>query len=88
MRCGRFSSSSCRPTGSFFGAARSPSRSAILRHKKDRGVCPDRDAGIALFDLDEGCATDRSTDVAAELAQGMPYPGSGITTDDPAGPHI
>ena len=29
MRCGRFSSSSCRPTGSFFGAARSPSRSAM-----------------------------------------------------------
>jgi hypothetical protein len=34
MRCGRFSSSSCRPTGSFFGAARSPSRSAIPSTKR------------------------------------------------------
>src|ERR1700723_80680 len=34
IRCGRFSSSSCRPTGSFFGAARSPSRSAMPNTKR------------------------------------------------------
>ena len=59
------------------------------QHKKDRGVYPDRDARIALFNLDEGRAADLGTlrrdgrgdaspppgvsDVAAELAQGMPY---------------
>jgi hypothetical protein len=59
------------------------------QHKKDRGVYPDRDAGFALFNLDEGRAADRGalrrdgrrdaspppgvTDVVAELTQGMSY---------------
>src|SRR5579863_2896687 len=34
MRCGRFSSSSCSPTGSFFGSTRSASRSAMPRTKR------------------------------------------------------
>ena len=89
MRCGRFSSSSCRACGIVLrrGEIAQPVRHA--QHKKDRGVYPDRDAGIALFNFDEGRAADRRalrrdcrwdappppgiTDVVAELAQGMPY---------------
>jgi hypothetical protein len=40
MRCGRFSSSSCRPTGSFFDAARSPSRSARPSTKRTVAYIP------------------------------------------------
>src|SRR5208283_4553340 len=40
MRCGRFSSSSCRPTGSFFGAARSPRRSAMPSTKRTVAYIP------------------------------------------------
>src|ERR1039457_6376671 len=105
MRCGRFSSSSCSPTGSFFGAARSPSRSAIPNTKRTVAYIPIATPGspfsiltrvvrliearCAAINLDEGRAADRGalrregggdappppgvTDVAAELAEGMPY---------------
>jgi len=96
-------SSKLRPTGSFFGAARSPSRSARPSTKRTVAYIPDRDAGIALFNLDEGRAADRGalrrdgrrdpppppgvTDVAAELAASIPYR-SGMTTDDRLVSHI
>src|SRR6202041_3184073 len=40
IRCGKFSSSSCRPTGSFFGATRSPRRSAMPNTKRTVAYIP------------------------------------------------
>src|ERR1700721_3117409 len=97
MRCGRFSSSSCRPTGSFFGAARSPSRSAMPSTKRTVAYIPIATPGSPFSILTRvvRLIEARSAAIAAGMrrrrrASRMSRPslrracltGSGITTDD------
>src|SRR5208282_3006077 len=97
MRCGRFSSSSCRPTGSFFGAARSPSRSAIPSTKRTVAYIPIATPGSPFSILtrvvrliEARCAAMAAGMRRRRRASRMSRPslrracltGSGITTDD------
>ena len=97
MRCGRFSSSSCRPTGSFFGAARSPSRSAIPSTKRTVAYIPIATPGSPFSSLtrvvrliEARCAAMAAGMRRRRRASRMSRPslrraclaGSGSTTDD------
>src|SRR5437879_5159748 len=97
MRCGRFSSSSCRPTGSFFGAARSPSRSAMPSTKRTVAYIPIATPGSPFSILtrvvrliEARCAAMAAGMRRRRRASRMSRPslrsacltGSGITTDD------
>src|SRR5580704_1384934 len=97
MRCGRFSSSSCRPTGSFFGAARSLSRSAIPSTKRTVAYIPIATPGSPFSSLtrvvrliEARCAAMAAGMRRRRRASRMSRPslrracltGSGIMTDD------
>src|SRR3989449_3960421 len=97
MRCGRFYSSSCRPTGSFFGAARSPSRSAMPSTKRTVAYIPIATPGSPFSILtrvvrliEARCAAMAAGMRRRRRASRMSRPslrracltGSGITTDD------